>query len=108
MNITYLKLTLNLNSPYDVLTNLSLVPRSYGCKFDETTCPATTAKKVHWRGTQGHKLIESAPGAVILSVKVKNNDKTWWDVRKNKYTGFLMVKLIHTIHRKLIQKIISY
>lgn len=82
------------------------MPKGHECKFDETTCPATTAKKVHWRGTQGHKLIESAPGAVILSVKVKNNDKTWWDVRKNKYTGFLMVRLIHRIFENYVILII--
>jgi len=70
--------------------------RHHRCSFDKSDCPDKTqmSKKVKWKGIK-HKIWQTSPGGVILSVKISNKDtQSWWDIRKNKYTGFLMVIIV--------------
>lgn len=75
----------------DLRTSNNIAKPGYECKFDKDTCPsnAQMTKKVKWRGIKGHKIMETGPGAVMLSVKIKNQITTFLNIRENPYTGFL-------------------
>ena len=67
-------------------------PAPFECVFDKANCPADMTKKVKWKGIKGQKVMQTAPGGIMMSAKISNKGtQAWWDIRKNMYTGFFMV-----------------
>ena len=69
-------------------TSSLLTPCGPECTFDAENCPKAP---VTWKGTKVSKIQFGADGAVQLRISVQNNKKPI-DIRKNKYTAFMMVR----------------
>ena len=66
-----------------------LTPCGATCTFVKEDCPKAN---VQWKGTKVSSLLYGATGAVQLKLTILNNDKTTVDIRKARYTAFMMVK----------------